>query len=86
MGKGLPHEALMVTLEPGGESAKHPTPLMYDQFALVFSGVLQLELIDQSLTLRRGDALQIPARSPHRWSNPQDRAAQVVLVSTRLTR
>ena len=86
MGRGRALEALMVILEPGGESAKHPAPLMYDQFAIVFSGILELTMKDQTLTLRRGDAVQIPVNTPHRWANHQRRPAQVVLVSTRLGR
>lgn len=84
MGKGYALEALMVTLEPEGESAKHPSPLTYDQFAIVFSGTLELTLDEETMTLRRGDALQIPAGTRHRWTNRQRRSAQVVLVSTRL--
>ena len=86
MGRGRALEALMVILEPGGESAKHPAPLVYDQFAIVFSGILELTMKDQALTLRRGDAVQIPVNTPHRWANHQRRPAQVVLVSTRLGR
>lgn len=84
MGKGHALEALMVTLEPGGDSAKHPSPLTYDQFAIVFSGTLELTMGEEALNLRRGDAVQIPAGTRHRWSNRQRRSAQVVLVSTRL--
>jgi transcriptional regulator with XRE-family HTH domain len=84
MGKLRGPEALIVTLEPGGQSGKHPTPLMYDQFAIVFMGRLELTLADQILALRRGDAAQIPAGTPHRWRNLHRRAAQVVLVSTGL--
>jgi quercetin dioxygenase-like cupin family protein len=86
MGKGHALEALIVTLEPGGESAKRPSPLTYDQFAFVFSGAVELTLDDESLTLRRGDAVQLPAGMRHRWANRQRRAAQVVLVSTRRVR
>jgi len=84
MGKGHALEALMVTLEPGGESAKHPSPMRYDQFAIVFAGTLELTLADQTLLLTRGDAVQIAARIDHRWVNRHRRPAQVVLVSRRL--
>ena len=77
-------EALMVTLEPGGRSAKNPTPSTHDQFALVFDGTVELTLHDDALTLRRGDAVQIPSGTPHRWQNRWRRAAQIVLVSTGL--
>jgi quercetin dioxygenase-like cupin family protein len=84
MGTGHALEALMVTLEPGGESAKHPSPTRYDQFAIVFSGTLELTLGDETLVLAAGDAVQIAAGLGHRWVNRQRRAAQVVLVSRRL--
>jgi transcriptional regulator with XRE-family HTH domain len=76
-------EALIVTLDPGGESGKHPSSVPHDQFAIVFSGLFQLTLGQETMTLRRGDAVQIVARSPHRWHNPSRRPAQVVLVSVR---
>jgi transcriptional regulator with XRE-family HTH domain len=86
MGKRQALEALMVTLEPGGASAKHPSPAMYDQFAIVFAGILELTLEEESMTLRRGDAVQIHAGTRHRWANERRRASQVVLVSTRRMR
>jgi len=84
MGKGHALEALMVTLEPDGESAKHPSPMRYDQFAIVFAGTLELTLADETLLLARGDAVQIAAGINHRWVNRHRRPAQVVLVSRRL--
>lgn len=76
-------EALMVTLEPEGLSGKEPSPSPYDQFAIVFSGALELTLGSELLTLHRGDAVQIVARMPHRWRNASRRPAQVALVSMR---
>ena len=76
-------EALMVTLAPGGMSAKAPSPASYDQFAVVFSGTVGLTLGDETMTLGPGDAVQILNRTPHRWYNLSRRRAQFVLVSTR---
>jgi transcriptional regulator with XRE-family HTH domain len=74
-------EALMMTLEPGGESSKSPTPFHYNQLAIIFVGRLELTLGSEMLTVRRGDAIQIPAGTPHRWYNDRRRPAQAILVS-----
>jgi quercetin dioxygenase-like cupin family protein len=79
-------EALMVTLDPGGRSGKEASPSQYDQFAIVFAGALELTLGEELLTLHRGDAVQIVARTPHRWHNASRRPAQVALVSLRAGR
>ena len=76
----------MVTLDPSGLSGKEPSISQSDQFALVFSGILELTLGDDVLTLRRGDAVQILAGAPHRWANRSRRPAQFVVVSLRRTR
>jgi mannose-6-phosphate isomerase-like protein (cupin superfamily) len=34
--------------------------------------------------LRKGDAVVVPSRVPHRWENAGRIAAQVLLISTRL--
>jgi transcriptional regulator with XRE-family HTH domain len=79
-------EGLIVTLEPGGMSGKHPSAIQTDQFALVFSGMVRLTLGQEVMTLRRGDAVQIQARMPHLWENASGRSTQIVLVSLRSVR
>jgi transcriptional regulator with XRE-family HTH domain len=76
-------EALIVTLEPEGMSGKHPSPSPMDQFAFVFAGTVRLTLDQDVMTLHRGDAVQIVARTPHQWQNTSRRATQIVLVSLR---
>ncbi len=83
-----PHviEAIMVTLEPSGSSGKRPAGSPTEQIALVFDGRIALETSDRTLDLGRGDAAFIPAHTPHRWHNPNEEAAQVLLVSPRPAR
>ena len=76
-----PIGAIMVTLEPGGLSGKEPSPSQYDQFGIVFAGVLELTLGHEVLALHRGDAVQIVAGMPHRWQNTSRRPGQVALIS-----
>ena len=83
MGRGRALEALMVTLDPGGESGKHPAPSLHDQFAIVFAGTVEVTLGKESMTLHVGDAVHIAAGVRHRWHNRHRRLAQFMLVSTR---
>jgi transcriptional regulator with XRE-family HTH domain len=84
----MPHsiEALIVTIESGGSSGKHPAGLANEQIAVVFDGRVELTIGADHVELERGDAVFIPARTPHRWHNPADGAAQIVLVATRTSR
>jgi quercetin dioxygenase-like cupin family protein len=86
IGKGHAIEALMVSLEPFGESGRKPSALMYDQLAVIFSGALELTLGGETLSLHRGDTVQISAGTPHRWHNSRRRTAEVILISSRLSR
>jgi transcriptional regulator with XRE-family HTH domain len=81
--RGLPLEALMVTLDPGGASGKHPEGVARDQLAVVFSGALTLTLKENQLELDTGDSVFIHASTPHRWMNNHGAAAEVLLVSPR---
>ena len=83
---GQAFDALMVTMEPGGTSGKHPSGVSTDQLAVVFSGQLTLTLAEEILELGPGDAVLIRARTPHRWQNREQIAAEVLLVSSRAAR
>jgi len=76
-------EALMVTLDGGGSSGKHPSSAGVDQFAMALKGRLTLTHGVKELELTRGDAVLIRANTPRRWHNAGRQSAQVLLVSTR---
>lgn len=76
----------MVTLDGGGSSGKRPAGVAHEQLAVIFSGSVTLTMGDDSVDVNRGDSVFIPAGMPHRWHNPHDRAAEILLVSARPTR
>lgn len=84
-GERRPLEAVSVTLEPRGASGKHLTTHPADQFAYVILGPLTVFLGTERLTLDSGDAVLIPRKTGHRWQNDGARAAEVLLVSIRLS-
>jgi transcriptional regulator with XRE-family HTH domain len=77
-------DAVAVTLEPKGTSGGHPTTRSSDQFAYMLAGTLRLFLGDEVVNLRKGDAIVVPNRVPHRWENAGRVPAQVLLLSIRL--
>lgn len=77
-------EALMVALEGGGSSGKHPVTSNVDQFAMVWDGRLTLTHAGEEIELETGDTVLIRARMPHRWHNPGHEAAQILIVSSRV--
>ena len=75
-------EALMVTIDPGGASGKHPSAIGRDQFAIVWEGRVVLTHGDEDIRLTRGDSVSIRAGIPHRWWNDWRTAAQILIVSS----
>jgi transcriptional regulator with XRE-family HTH domain len=78
-------EALMVMLESGGSSGKHQTASNVDQFVMVWEGCLTLTHAGEEIELNPGDTVLVRAKTPHRWHNPGSEAAQIIIVSSRVT-
>jgi transcriptional regulator with XRE-family HTH domain len=76
-------DPLLITLEPGGRSGKHPYPHPREEFAYVLEGEVTLTLGPEEHRLRRGDAATILPRELRLWENRGRRVARVLLVSTR---
>jgi quercetin dioxygenase-like cupin family protein len=77
-------EALAVTLEPAGTSGAHLSEQPQHQFAYQLKGTLTVFIGDERIELKAGDAVTIPASTPHRWQNNGRRPAQVLLVFSRV--
>jgi len=86
LGPGGPRsrlEPMLITLEPGGLSGKHPSASAGDTFAFIVEGEVTLTLAESQHVLRRGDAITLTADVPYRWENTSNVAAQILSVSTR---
>ncbi len=81
MDRGRLIEPLLITLEPGGRSAKHPTAQPREEFAFVLEGELELTLGPDTLRLCPGDAVTILRGELRRWVNPGERAARLLVVA-----
>jgi len=79
-------EALLITLEPGGLSGKHPSAAASDTFAFIVEGEVTITVGESQHTLRRGDAITLTVDMPHRWENTGLVPAQILVVSARLPR
>ena len=74
-------EPLMITLEPGGQSASPPFARDGESFAFVCEGDVLLTLGDAIHRLSRGDAATFSSETPHRWENSGQDLARMVVVS-----
>ncbi len=76
-------EPLLVTMRCEGTSSSRLQTSNSEQFAMVISGSVMLELADGTHVLRRGDAITIPAGTPHRWENKGTKDAQLLKITPR---
>jgi quercetin dioxygenase-like cupin family protein len=77
-------EANMVTVFPGGTSAKRPAAKAHEEFAIVFSGIATLTLGEEpDQILETGDAISIRAGLPRRWQNASSEQTEILIVTVR---
>jgi len=77
-------EALFITLRPGGSSGARLHTNETEILAVVFAGEVELQLLDSTQILRRGDVITFPPATPHRWENKTTKPVQVLKVIVRL--
>jgi transcriptional regulator with XRE-family HTH domain len=82
-GPGHAFEAMMITLDPGGQSGGRTFGHGGEEFAIVFAGEVRLTLGDDIHHLTAGDAATFSAETPHAWANDGEIPARIVVVSAR---
>jgi transcriptional regulator with XRE-family HTH domain len=80
---GRRQEPVLITLDPGGRSGKHPYSHDTEEFAYVLEGVVTLTLGPEDHVLHAGDAVTIRARELRRWQNRSTSVARVLVVAVR---
>lgn len=81
MNRGRLIEPLLITLEPGGRSGKHPTGQPREEFAFVLAGEVELTLGPDSMVLSTGDAATILRGELRRWVNVGTGPARILIVA-----
>jgi transcriptional regulator with XRE-family HTH domain len=81
MNRGRLIEPLLITLEPGGRSGKHPTAQAREEFAYVLEGEVELTLGPDTFRLGAGDAATILRGEVRHWANSGSKRAHVLVVS-----
>ena len=76
-------EPILMTLDPGGRSGKHPYASDLEEFAYVLEGQPTLTLGPEEHVLGAGDAVTIRARELRRWENRSTSAVCILVVSDR---
>ena len=83
MGQSRRLEPVLAIFGPGGKSGKHLHSHSHEEFAFVVKGRVTLAFGDEENELGPGDAVTLPAQSPHRWENRGPEAVEVVMVASR---
>jgi transcriptional regulator with XRE-family HTH domain len=81
MGAGSDLDAYLIILEEDGTSGSRPHTSNEEILAIVLEGKLIVTLNSRCYQLRTGDAVTIPAGTPHRWQNLGNNSAQVVKIA-----
>ncbi len=76
-------EPVVAIFGPGGKSGKHVHSHSREEFAFVLKGRVVLTFGDEENELGPGDAVTLPAHSPHRWENRGSETVEVLIVSSR---
>lgn len=76
-------EAMLITLQSGGRSGKHPYPRPHEEFAFLLQGEVTLTLGPETHILEEGDAVMILARELRLWVNEGPSLALILVVSAR---
>jgi transcriptional regulator with XRE-family HTH domain len=86
LGSGSHLYAILVKLDPGGMSGKHPRSSPNDEFAFIYRGSAVLTLDADDHLLKQGDSAVIPSGAGRRWRNESRRPVQILIVSARPAR
>jgi mannose-6-phosphate isomerase-like protein (cupin superfamily)/DNA-binding XRE family transcriptional regulator len=76
-------EPLLISLESGGRSGKHPSAARREEFAYVVEGEVELTLGPDSSRLREGDAVTILQGELRRWVNDGKAPARILVIAAR---
>jgi quercetin dioxygenase-like cupin family protein len=71
----------MITINPQGTSGKKPHSKPEGEFAIVFEGVVLLNLDGKDYLMHSGDSVLVPPDTPHRWSNESSQPVSIVMVT-----
>lgn len=74
-------EPLLITLQPGGRSGKHPVPHRGEEFAIVLKGRVTLRLGPDEHRLVAGDSATVLPGELRLWVNESRAKAEVLIVS-----
>jgi quercetin dioxygenase-like cupin family protein len=78
-------EPVLITLEPGGRSGKHPYAHAVEEFGLVLEGKVSLTLGPRQHELGPGDAVTIRPDELRLWRNTGTAPARFLIVSSRFS-
>lgn len=77
-------DPLLITLEPGGRSGKHPVAHRTEEFAMVTKGRVLLQLGPDEHRLSVGDSVTLLSGELRLWINDSRAACQILIVGLQI--
>ncbi len=76
-------EPVLAVFGVGGKSGNQLHSHSREEFAFVLKGRVTLTLGDEENELKPGDAVTLPAHSPHRWENRGRETVEILMIASR---
>ncbi|EOH74431.1 helix-turn-helix domain-containing protein [Enterococcus malodoratus] len=73
-------EIYRIELDPGAFLQAEAHPIGTQEFITVFSGVIEVQFLEQKLQANNGEAIRFKADTSHSYHNPSDEVATVNMV------
>jgi quercetin dioxygenase-like cupin family protein len=70
----------LVTMEAGATDKNTPVQHSGAEWVYCLEGIIEYEVEGRKYRLRPGDTVLFDASLPHRWRNPGDKRAQMLLI------
>jgi transcriptional regulator with XRE-family HTH domain len=78
----FPVEIVLITMDCGGMSSKHPVPQPRTQVALILRGEAALTLDQKVHVMASGDSVLIKKGVAHRWENRSEEEVEILVATT----
>lgn len=73
-------QPMLVTIEPNSEIPSHLFSHKGDEFILILSGEMELDIENETYVLREGDSIYLDSSLPDAWRNTGEKPVQAVWV------
>jgi quercetin dioxygenase-like cupin family protein len=76
-------ESYFISISPGVVLDRHFFIHKNEEFGLLISGVLELEMREKKYIMNEGDMIYLTSDVPRKWENASDKTAKILWILTK---